>query len=46
MTSLLSIPPFAPTLSHLNNEKHMLLKNNIISKIENIKGIDLNFRFN
>ena len=32
MTSLLSISLFAPSLSDLNNEKYVLLKNNIILK--------------
>ena len=46
MTSLLSISLFAPSLSHLNNEKLMLLNNNIIFKTENIEGMFLNFKFN
>ena len=46
MMSLLSISLFAPSLSHLNNEKPMLFKKNIISKTLNTIRIYLNFKFN
>ena len=42
----LSISLFAPSLSHLNMEKYMLLKNNIFFKTSNIEGIFLKFKFN
>ena len=41
MTSLLSITLFAPSINHLNNEKYMLLKNNIIFKLKILKGFSI-----
>ena len=46
MTSLLSISLIAPSVSHLNNQKYTLLKNNIVFITLNIEGIFSDFKFN
>ena len=46
MASLLSVSLFAPSIIHLDNDKYIFLKNDIIFRSPKIEGIYLNIKFN